>query len=512
MDVIESASVRPLPPLAAAHDSPRAGTGSVMELRWISFATHGGELAALRRRVFNAEQGIAVPLGHCAGDEEGLHLCAFMDGRMVAALSTFIHQPDDPRLRPWQLPQVDGLLTRYGRYIVEPEHRGQHLAELLARVAEQQLYETVRPGLYFAYLHPRHHALLPVYRRLYGFEEHARVLQGDEETLVLARPPGEAARSYPHARARVRTLTQKFDVIVPSLFLHLKETGRCHLVADVATGQSNHYTDPLSLEEELPRLMAQNQLLFVDQRQRLSHVDLPAGPARLLDIGTGPGTYLQLLRTHECFNDYEVHGLEPSARLLQHASAVAPELHWHRGDAYRTGLPAAHFDVVHASFVFIHLARVDEALWEIERILKPGGVLCIVGPDEGSFRGPEPIAQMIREHDLVHEGDRRIAEALPQRATQFGLRLERRFVARLVNDGPEEGAEYSAGVAHVGRHAMWSFFGFYGQRKEIASSFSAARDHYFSTECEIEMPVQTLVFRKPVVSPRCEVSSSARSA
>lgn len=473
-----------------------------MELRWVSFANDGEELAALRRRVFNAEQGIDVPLGHSAGDDAGIHLCAFVDGRMVAALSTFMYRSDDPKLREWQIPPVDGFGTSYGRYIVDPEYRGRHIAELIARVAEQQLYETVRPGLYFAYLHPRHHAWAPLYRRLYGFVEHARIARDEGETLVLVRPPGEAARNYPHARARVRTLTREFGVTVPSLLRHLEETGRADLVVDEVPDEPNHYTKSLSLEEELPRLVAQNQLLFVDQRQRLSQVDFPSGPARLLDIGTGPGTYLELLRTHECFDGYEIHGLEPSAPLLQHARTTAPQLHWHAGSAYGTGLPSAHFDVVHASFVFIHLDRVDVALREVERILRPGGVLYVIDPDEGSFRGPEPIARMIREHDLVHEGDRRITEALPQRAAQFGLGLEHRFSTRMVNDGPEGGYEHGAGVTHVGRTATWGYLGFYGQRSEVAASFEAAREHYCSTECEIEMSVQTLVFRKPAASPR----------
>jgi ubiquinone/menaquinone biosynthesis C-methylase UbiE len=44
-------------------------------------------------------------------------------------------------------------------------------------------------------------------------------------------------------------------------------------------------------------------------------------------------------------------------------------------NAYDTGLPAASFDIVHCRLLLCHLERPADALREIRRLLKPGGVL-----------------------------------------------------------------------------------------------------------------------------------------
>jgi hypothetical protein len=44
-------------------------------------------------------------------------------------------------------------------------------------------------------------------------------------------------------------------------------------------------------------------------------------------------------------------------------------------NAYDTGLPAASFDMVHCRLLLCHLERPADALREIHRLLKPGGVL-----------------------------------------------------------------------------------------------------------------------------------------
>jgi SAM-dependent methyltransferase len=55
------------------------------------------------------------------------------------------------------------------------------------------------------------------------------------------------------------------------------------------------------------------------------------------------------------------------------------------GDAYRTGLPDASFDLVHVRFLFAPVGRDDALLAEMLRIAKPGGLLAIQEPDSASW-------------------------------------------------------------------------------------------------------------------------------
>lgn len=104
----------------------------------------------------------------------------------------------------------------------------------------------------------------------------------------------------------------------------------------------------------------------------------PSG--KLLDIGCAAGIFLDLARQHR----FEVLGLEPSrfasrkARELFGVTVIPQELR-------EADLPAAGFDVVTLWDVIEHFSNPRAELREIERVLKPGGILGIITPNIGSL-------------------------------------------------------------------------------------------------------------------------------
>jgi len=161
---------------------------------------------------------------------------------------------------------------------------------------------------------------------------------------------------------------------------------------------------------------------------------VPPGGGRALDLGCGEGELASLLAAR---------GLRVVA-LDRHASSLAraardPRVACVRGDACATPLPNAAFDLVAVVRVLHHLPPED-ALQEIVRLVRPGGVVVVVGlyrlrtPADYAWGVAGKIARLLRsgvpqaEHSQapwadVHEDlatiRRKLASALP------GVRVER---------------------------------------------------------------------------------------
>jgi 2-polyprenyl-3-methyl-5-hydroxy-6-metoxy-1,4-benzoquinol methylase len=100
------------------------------------------------------------------------------------------------------------------------------------------------------------------------------------------------------------------------------------------------------------------------------------GTGRLLEVGFGNGSFLQLAHEH----GWEVHGIDLSAVLVKHARELGlPNIVQNsvEGQAY----PDGHFDVVAAFNLLEHVPDPRETLTEFVRILRPGGLLIILTPN-----------------------------------------------------------------------------------------------------------------------------------
>ena len=132
--------------------------------------------------------------------------------------------------------------------------------------------------------------------------------------------------------------------------------------------------------------------------------------ARILDVGCGTGYNLGLLSRHGA-----VVGLDLNARGLAHARAIGQPLL--RGDTARLPFADGTFDLV-TSFDMMQCIPTDrEAVREMARVAKPGGVVVVSMAALDILHG---------DHSEVWQEYRRYTRASARAlAEQAGLRVER---------------------------------------------------------------------------------------
>jgi len=107
---------------------------------------------------------------------------------------------------------------------------------------------------------------------------------------------------------------------------------------------------------------------------------------RLLDVGCGPGSITAGLAKRAAPG--EVIGIDPSGSVIETARSLLDpsigNLTFEVGSIYQPRFAAESFDAVFAHQVLQHLARPVEALAQMRRLLKPGGVIGVRDVDWGS--------------------------------------------------------------------------------------------------------------------------------
>ncbi len=99
-------------------------------------------------------------------------------------------------------------------------------------------------------------------------------------------------------------------------------------------------------------------------------------PARLIDIGCGPGAFLQ--RVQDSFPDIQLNGLDLSEEMIRETrarlsdTAVAAV-----GDAEQMPLAGSQFQAVTCNMSIHHYPHPQKAVNEMHRILEPGGSLLL---------------------------------------------------------------------------------------------------------------------------------------
>ena len=113
-------------------------------------------------------------------------------------------------------------------------------------------------------------------------------------------------------------------------------------------------------------------------RTNLEMISKARGGAKgeLLEIGFASGVFLRAAKAA----GYRVHGLELNERNYRRVrDELGPTMH--NVDLFRANLPAGTFDVVYMRDVFEHVPEPKAMLREINRIMKPGGVVYIEVPN-----------------------------------------------------------------------------------------------------------------------------------
>jgi ubiquinone/menaquinone biosynthesis C-methylase UbiE len=168
--------------------------------------------------------------------------------------------------------------------------------------------------------------------------------------------------------------------------------------------------------------------------------------ASLADIGCGQGHWSRLLFPYMRAParltgvDREPKWVVEAAQNLRRAfPEVAPDVFtFVEGDAAKIPLPENAFDVVTCQTVLMHLPRPMAALREMLRILRPGGLLICVEPNNlwnylsfTSLTAAEPVETIVRRFDFwlryhrgktaAGQGDHTIGDLLPGYFAGLGL-------------------------------------------------------------------------------------------
>ena len=127
---------------------------------------------------------------------------------------------------------------------------------------------------------------------------------------------------------------------------------------------------------------------------------------RLLDVGCGPGTVTTGLA--RAVAPGLVTGLDAAPDVLaaarQHAAETGlANLEFVEGDVYDLNHPDETFDIVYANQLLQHLSDPVDALREIRRVLRPGGLLAVRDADYATMQPHPKFSEFERWNALYHQ-------------------------------------------------------------------------------------------------------------
>jgi len=101
----------------------------------------------------------------------------------------------------------------------------------------------------------------------------------------------------------------------------------------------------------------------------------------IVDIGCGPGYLVVLIAM--TFPDVQVIGVDISEEMTETAACLIsnlglePQVTFRLGESQRLPFENGEVDFIVSSFSLHHWSEPEQALWEIQRVLKPGGQFLI---------------------------------------------------------------------------------------------------------------------------------------
>ncbi len=140
---------------------------------------------------------------------------------------------------------------------------------------------------------------------------------------------------------------------------------------------TNHFETIESYDSEIPKHIRKH-LLEKKLSLQLKHIDsnFPSRNLKVLDIGCGTGWHVKKMSEH----GFEVHGIDASSKQFEAAKRNSGSNNINLGSVLNLPFENNSFDVIYTINTLHHLAdhnQQKKAMQEIERVLKPGGMLFI---------------------------------------------------------------------------------------------------------------------------------------
>jgi ubiquinone/menaquinone biosynthesis C-methylase UbiE len=230
-------------------------------------------------------------------------------------------------------------------------------------------------------------------------------------------------------------------------------------LADAGSYKYGHFEKN---EEELGRLKLQATIALDLEKSVWKQSGLQPG-MNVLDLACGPGfTACELAKF---IGDGRVAGVDINEELIAVAHQAqqtegVENVSFQLGNLYELDLPENSFDFVYARLVFQHLEKIELALSNVWKILKPGGTLCILDIDDNwtSF-APESDAfvKFIRRSSAGQKrkgGNRLIGSQLFGMLNKAGYQNVSTQIHSLSSE--EIGVKYFLGVAVLFRIELLS--------------------------------------------------------
>jgi ubiquinone/menaquinone biosynthesis C-methylase UbiE len=150
----------------------------------------------------------------------------------------------------------------------------------------------------------------------------------------------------------------------------------------------------------------------------------------LVDVGCGTGRYLRQLADQ--FN-HSI-GVDVSERMLAIASQYASGRRLLRAEATSLPLPSSSADLVLSTRVLSHVRRPEQAIAEMARVLRPGGLLIL--SDVAAEHDYNQTRLPISDGHVFVETYKHSFSHLAELVGRFGLTLAR-SVSLVAEDNPE---------------------------------------------------------------------------
>jgi ubiquinone/menaquinone biosynthesis C-methylase UbiE len=108
------------------------------------------------------------------------------------------------------------------------------------------------------------------------------------------------------------------------------------------------------------------------------HILKDYAKGNVLDLGCGDGTHAGMVRE---FFTGQIYAIDPSEQIINKAKNNFSDINFKTASAYKLPYQDNFFDLIYSIDVIEHLKEPQKMLIEVQRILKPGGVIIFQTPN-----------------------------------------------------------------------------------------------------------------------------------